>query len=69
MNPSISITDRNDKFDRPQSSNHPNCLDPLLEWSGDIDKKWLQEIPDDVTLHFDIQPATNLVQAYLLYIS
>ena len=44
MNPSISITDRNDKYDRPQSSNHPNCLDPLLEWSGDIDKKWLQEI-------------------------
>jgi hypothetical protein len=44
MNPSISMADRNERFGKTESSNHPHSSDPLLEWSGDIDKDWLQEI-------------------------
>ena len=72
MNPSISMADRNERFGKTESSNYPHSSDPLLEWSGDIDKDWLQEIqlrpglklivtdltfPQDFTLHFDIEYA------------
>ena len=80
MNPSISIGDRNERFGKTESLNHPNSYDPLFDWSGDIDKKWAKEIElrprlklivtdltfqENFAFHFYIQPATNFVQAYL----
>ena len=72
MNPSISIADRNEKLGKTKSLDHLSSYDPLLEWSGDIDKKWAKEIQlrpglkliitdftflEDFTLHFDIDRA------------
>ena len=72
MNPSISMTDMNERFDKAESLDHSSSYDPLLEWSGDIDKEWEKEIqlrpglkliitdfsfPQDFTLYFDIERA------------
>ena len=80
MNPSISMADRNERFGKTESSSHPDSHDPLLEWSGDIDKDWAKEIelmpglkliitdltfPQDFTLHFDIERAP-LIFCFLL---
>ena len=72
MNPSISMANMNERFDKAEFSNHPHSSDPLLEWSGDIDKEWAKEIEfrpglkliitdftftEDFAVHFDIDRA------------
>jgi len=72
MNPSISMANMNERLDKAESSNCADSYDPILEWSGDIDKKWAKEIQlrpglkliitdltfsEDFAVHFDIDRA------------
>ncbi len=80
MNPSISIADRNERLGKTESLDHSSSYDPLLEWSGDIDKEWAKEIefrpglkliitdftfPEDFAVHFDIE-YSPLIFSFLL---
>ncbi len=80
MNLSISMADRNERFGKTESSSHLDSSDPLLEWSGNIDRDWAKEIelrpglkmiitdftfPEDFTLYFDIERAP-LIFCFLL---
>ena len=72
MNLSISMADRNERLGRDESSNHPDSCDPLLQYSDDFNRSWIQVIrirpglkvsildfspPVDTVINFDVEHA------------